>query len=108
MSYHKKLKREAKQVVKIIKEFWGSDVSKICIKNISTKPFDMYQIHMIIHRQQIKMEYDRSTLAIMIKDGNEYISLSQFTNESVFKGFDSFVTENMLHNFRVLDNSMKT
>ena len=51
----------------------------------------------------ITLEYERSTVGIMVKTKQGYIGLSRLTDEQIFKGLKSCKPENLLHNFQVLN-----
>lgn len=99
------VRNEANNLVEIVKNFWGQNVSEIKIENLTDVPYELFVLTMKLYNYyHILMEYDRSTLSIKVKTENEYITLSRLTNQKVFRGFESYELKNLLHNFKVLDH----
>lgn len=55
----------------------------------------------------VMIEYECSTVGIMIKMHQEYVGLSRLADEPIFKGLKSCMSENLLHNFKVLDKTLR-
>lgn len=66
--------------------------------NLQMRLYDVYDV---------TLEYERSTLGIMLKTDRGAIGLSRLTEQQVFKGLKSCVPENLLHNFKTLDKLIK-
>jgi hypothetical protein len=100
---------EMNKVINQIKHFWGDNVSEIRVIESTDTPFNMFTISMRFYGQyDVIMEYERSTLGISVKKGDEYIILSKLANEPIFRGLQSYLPENLLHNLKVLDNILQT
>jgi len=101
---------EANSVISQIKQFWGNNVSNIQIKEITEEPYNMFTISLTLYgNKQVLAEYERSTLGFYIFLDGKYVGLSKLTNESIYRGFDSYSTEsNILHNFQALDNVLRS
>ena len=56
---------------------------------------------------ELKLVYDRSTLGININVDGQFIGLSRLAKEPVYRGFDGCEPENLLHNFKILDKTLK-
>lgn len=82
---------------------WGADCILGEVKVIEA-PFAEFEMPMRLYDKfDIRLEYERSTLGIMVCTPEGYIGLSRLADEHVFRGFESCVPENMLHNFTVLN-----
>lgn len=57
----------------------------------------------LFQKIEIGIYYDRSALDIGIKQEGKYILLGKFTTKQVFRGMKAMIPENLLHNFKVLD-----
>lgn len=72
------------------------------------RPFTEFNLPMKLYNTfDITLEYERSTVGIMVKTSQGYIGLSRLTDQQVFKGLKSCIPENLLHNFKVLDELIK-
>ena len=88
-------------------QVWGNKVEFGEIKVLNS-PYPEFEWSMWLYNQfNIKLSYDRSTLSIGIPTEEGYVVLSRLTEESVFWGFDGMKSENLLHNFQVLDRLLK-
>jgi hypothetical protein len=68
------------------------------------RPFTEFNLPMRLYNIfDVMLEYERSTIGIMVKTKEGYVGLSRMTDEQVFKGLKSCKPENMLHNFQALD-----
>jgi hypothetical protein len=91
-----------------IKEFWGDAVSEIRVTEVTDIPFNMFTMSMIFYgKHQVIMEYERSSVGIRLKIKEEFITLSKLTDEPIYRGLESYVPENLLHNFKVFDKILK-
>lgn len=63
----------------------------------------------LYNKHNVLMEYERSTLGISLQEGNgnQYIILSKLTDDKVFRGLQSYKEDNLLHNFKILDDVLK-
>ncbi len=103
------LQEKIDDLISQIVRYWGDNISIINIITHQGAPFDIFEVSTIVYnRFDVMFEYERSTLGIRIKVGNEYIGLSRLSREPVIKGFKSYTTENMLNNFGVLDKTLKS
>jgi hypothetical protein len=88
-------------------QVWGSNVQFSEIKVLNS-PYPEFEWPMRLYGNvDVTLEYERSTVGIMIKTGEGYIGLSRMTDEQVFKGLKSCMPENLLHNFQVLDRLLR-
>lgn len=99
---------EIGELIGKIKEVWGNDVSQLCLTESTDTPFNMFTIAMKFYSQHdVIMEYERSTLGISVKTRDGYIVLSRLAKEPIYRGLKSYIPENLLHNFKVLDKTLK-
>ena len=102
------LKEEVNQLTQKIKAFWGDKVKDIKLVEGIEDPFMMFTLSMLMYgKYVIRMEYDRSTLSIKVKINEEFIVLSRLSAEPIFRGFEGYKPENLLHNFKALDQVLK-
>jgi len=101
---------EVNSVIEQINRFWGNNVSNIQIQQITDKPYNMFTLSLTLYgNKQVLAEYERSTLGFYVLLGGKYVGLSKLTNESIYRGFDSYLSqENILHNFQALDKVLRT
>ncbi len=72
------------------------------------RPFTEFNLPMRLYNNfDVMLEYERSTIGIMVKTKDGYVGLSRMTDEQVFKGLKSCKPENLLHNFRILDQLLR-
>ena len=103
------LQEKVDELINQIVSYWENKVSIIKIITHEGAPFDIFEVSALLYNQfNVMFEYERSTIGIRIKIGDEYIGLSRLSKESVIKGFKSYIPENMLHNFGVLDKTLKS
>ena len=75
---------------------------------ISDRPFTEFEWPMRIYDQfDVMLNYDRSILGINLNVDGQFLGLSRLTSKPVFRGFDAVKSENLLHNFKVLDEELK-
>lgn len=73
------------------------------------RPFTEFELPMrLYNRYNVTLEYERSTIGIMVNTTQGYIGLSRLTDKQVFKGLKSSKPDNLLHNFMVLDEVLKS
>jgi hypothetical protein len=101
-------KYEADSLMAKISEYWKDDVSDIKIIMAKDSPVRMFDLAMRFYgKHDVIMEYERSTLGISIKINEKLIALGQLTDEEIFRGLKSYTSENLFHNFNVLDRTLK-
>ena len=89
------------------KQIWGNMCHFGDIKVLEA-PFCMFEMQMRIYDKfDILLTYDRSILGINIKVLGEFKNIRKFTSDEIKRGFESCVPENILYNFKVLDNILK-
>jgi hypothetical protein len=92
----------------LINQFWQGN-AQINNEEIINAPFDMFKINVTIYKKfKILLEYDRSIIAIKIKENEKFINLRTLTKKETIKGFKSSEKNNMLHNFKILDDTLKS
>ena len=101
------LDKEAIRNIHLIKsiaeQIWGDNVVFGEI-NILNTPYSQFEVPMKLYREMdVLLVYDRSILDISVRKDNEYLWLSDLTDEKIIEGIDSTKQENLLHNFQVLD-----
>lgn len=102
------LQQKVDELTNQIVNYWGNNISIINVITHKGAPFDIFDVSTILYnRFDVMFEYERSTLGIRIKVGNEYVGLSRLSKEPVIKGFKSYTPENMLNNFSILDKTLK-
>ena len=96
-------KQNIANIYQISSELWGSDVLFGEIE-ILESPYPEFKLPMRLYNiYDITLEYDCSTIGIMVKTEQGFIGLSRLADEQVFRGLKSCNPENLLHNFQVLD-----
>lgn len=101
------LDNEARQDLQMIKQMaiqnWGSNCEFADIK-IMNSPHSEFELPMrLYHEVEVGIYYDRSALDIGIRQGGKYDLLGKFTTKQVFRGMKAMKPENLLYNFKVLD-----
>ncbi len=98
---------EAQQDMQIIKEtaivIWGQncEFKDVDIKN---SPYPEFELPMLLYKKiEVGIYYDRSALDIGIKQDGKYVLLGKFTTKQVFRGMKAMKAENLLYNFKILD-----
>lgn len=100
---------EATELISMVKKFWNNAVSEIKVISMTDEPFDMFTISMRMYKNfDVLMEYDRGTLSIKVKLQNQYAVLSRLTDEQVYRGFEGYKPDNLLHNFATLDKVLRS
>jgi hypothetical protein len=96
-----------KQIEEIAKQIWDDECQ---FGNVDVKdaPFGMFEMQLMIYNFDILLTYDRSILGINIKASGEYISIRKLTDKEIIGGFDSCRPENLLYNFRILDEMLRS
>lgn len=102
------LDRETIEDIELIKstakQVWRKNVEFGEIKAVNS-PYPEFEWMIRLYGQfDVNLYYDRSTLSIGLPDEEKYIALSRVTDKHVFRGFDGMKPENLLHNFKVLDD----
>ena len=105
------LDREAIDDIALIRatahRVWGSKCQLGEIREIDS-PYPEFDLPILLYNSyNITLEYERSTVGIMVKTNQGYIGLSRLTDQNIFKGLKSCVPENLLYNFKVLDDIVK-
>lgn len=106
------LDNEGKQNIKSIKNaaqiVWGEQC-KIEDIQVHNAPFCMFELKIKLYDSfDILLIYDRSLLSINLKVEDNYINIRKLTNKQIRGGFDSCKLENLLYNFRILDEILTT
>ena len=100
---------EVNFVISQIEQFWGNNVSNIQVEKIIEEPYNMFTLRFTLYEnKQIMAEYERSTLGFYVFKDGKYVGLSKTTNEFIYRGFDSYLQENIIHNFQVLDKIVQS
>ena len=96
------------QVIKdMLKKVWGNNVRVTGTERMNV-PFDEFTVSLLIYgKYETLLTYDRSIIDISVKTADEYVWLTDLTNEEVVEGFESSKPENIEHNFRLLDGVLK-
>ena len=105
------LNEEAIRNIHLIKsvaeQIWGSNVIFGEI-NVLNTPYAQFELPMKLYREMdVLLVYDRSILDISVRKDNEYLWLSDLTDERIIEGFDSMKQEKLLYNFQVLDRLIR-
>ena len=98
---------EALQDLQTIKQValqnWGSNCEFADIK-VANSPHSEFELSICLyHEIEVGIYYDRSALDIGIRRGGKYDLLGTFTTKQVFRGMKAMKPENLLCNFKVLD-----
>lgn len=101
------LDNEALQDLQTIKQIaiqnWGQNCEFAEIK-IANSPHSEFELPMsLYHEIEVGIYYDRSALDIGIRRGGKYDLLSTFTTKQVYRGMKAMKPENLISNFKVLD-----
>ena len=100
------LNEEAIRNIHLIKsvaeQIWGSNVIFGEI-NVLNTPYSQFELPMKLYREM----YVLSILDISVRKDNEYLWLSDLTDERIIEGFDSMKQEKLLYNFQVLDRLIR-
>jgi len=101
---------EVNFVISQIKQFWGHNVANIQIQKITEEPYNMFTLSFTLYGNKLVLaEYERSTLGFYVFLDGKYVGLSKLTNESIYRGFDSYSSEsNIVHNFQALDDVLRS
>ena len=92
----------------LIPQFWGQDAQAVDVSIIDA-PFDMFEIKTVIYGHfEILIAYDRSIVGISVWLNGSFINLRKLTSQKTVIGFSSSEKESILHNFKVLDNTLKS
>lgn len=102
------LDNEARQNMQSIKELviqnWGSDCEFADVRIVDS-PYPEFELKIwLYHKIEVGIYYDRSALDIGIRHGEKFVLLGKFTAEQVYRGMKALKPENLLHNFRILDD----
>lgn len=105
------LDREAIEDIALLEftanQIWGANCKFGELKEVNS-PYPEFELPLRLYNAfDVTLEYERSTVGIMVKAGEDYIGLSRMTAEQVFKGLKSCIPENLLHNFQVLDRLLR-
>ncbi len=91
----------------LLKQFWGSNIQFLDTRVLEA-PFDMFEIKVLLYKSvEVFLGYERSIIAISIKTKDGFVNLRKLTTEETIKGFKSSEKDSILHNFKVLDKTLK-
>lgn len=96
-----------KQIEETAKQIWG-DEYKFGHIDVINSPFGIFEMYLIIYNFDILFTYDRSILGISIKVAGDYKNIRAFTKKEIKGGFDSCKPENLIYNFRILDEILRS
>ena len=83
---------------------WGEQFQIKELKDFNM-PFCMFELYVnIYNKYDILLTYDRSIIGINIKIEGEYKNIRKLTNKEIKKGFDSNKYENIIYNFKILED----
>lgn len=106
------LNNDAYRNIELIKstaqQVWENDCKFGELKEINSPYPEFVWILQLYGKFDVKLNYDRSTLHIEVPTKEGFEPLIGYTEESVFRGFDGMIPENLLHNFQVLDRLIQT
>ncbi|WP_088838921.1 hypothetical protein [Listeria sp. ILCC792] len=108
--YKNEMMAESKKLKSLISEYWGEEASEIEVEIPDNTPFGIFFLEMKLYGKfKVKMEYERSTLGISVKNenSNDYVILSKMTDQKIYRGLQSYKESNLKHNFEVLNNLLK-
>ena len=95
------------KIIKLIKDKWKDNVSKVQFQIANTSRANIFKIEMVMYGDyNVRIEYENSMMEILILYKGNFITLDELTNEKVYIGFDSCEPENLQHNFEVLDRTL--
>jgi len=88
-------------------QMWGADCIIGELMDLSS-PYPEFFLPLRLYGAfDVMLEYENSSFSIMVKTSRGYIGLNRLTDEQVFRGLLSFIPENLLHNFKVLDKLLR-
>ena len=101
------LNSEARQNFQSIKEMaihnWGSNCEFMNVRIIDS-PYSEFELQIrLYHEVEVGIYYDRSALDIGIKQDGKYVLLGKFTSKQVYRGMKAMKSENLIYNFKILD-----
>jgi hypothetical protein len=96
-----------KQIEETAKQIWD-DEYKLGHIDVLDSPFGIFEMYLMIYNFAILFTYDRSILGINIKIAGEYKNIRGLTKKEIKGGFDSCEPENLLYNFRILDEILRS
>ena len=98
---------KTEQWLEKIMNYWGDNAVGLQISSITDEPYDLFVVEMTLYDTcDVRMEYDRDTLSIKVKTADGFKALSRIADQMVYRGFESYQPEHILHNFRVLDETV--
>ena len=105
------LDNEARQDIQTIKQIafqiWGQNCEFNDI-DIKDSPYPEFELPIRLYgRIEVGIYYDRSALDIGIRHDGKYVLLGKFTTKQVFRGMKAMEPENLLYNFRLLDEVVR-
>jgi hypothetical protein len=106
------LDNEGKENIESIKaaaaQIWA-DLCQFGNVDLIEAPYCMFEVHLLVYQKfDILLTYDRSILGINIKELGEYKNIRRYTSKEIKRGFESCQPENLLYNFRILNEILKS
>jgi len=94
-------------IIREIQSFWAGNVEVQSEKRIEN-PRDAFELQLRLYdKYEVLLEYEMSTFALKLWTGQEFEYLDNMTDDKMVYGFDSMKPENILHNFKVLNDVIK-
>ena len=105
------LNNEAAKNIELIEntavQVWAGNVEFDAIRVLNS-PYPEFEWVMTLYQKiDVLIHYDRSALDIGIPKNGQHVLMSEFTDKSIVRGMKSTQPENLLYNFRVLDDIVK-
>jgi len=90
------------------RDFLGNNLEILC-EMISDNPMDAFELEFLLYgKYKVLLEYEISTFALKLWTGEGFEYLDNHSKEKMIYLFDSMKSENILHNFKVLDDVLKS
>jgi len=94
-------------LIKEIQHYWENNVEIISEKRVDI-PVDAFELLLCLYeKHKVLLEYETSTFALKLWRNENFVYLDKLTDKIVVYGFESMLSENIIHNFEVLDEVLK-
>lgn len=100
-------KPEINLIERTIKEVFVNNVEFGEFKELDS-PYPEFEWSLKLYdKVNVRLFYDRSALDIGVPKNGEYVLMSEYTTQPFIRGMKATLPENLLNNFRVLDDVAK-
>ncbi|MBC1794476.1 hypothetical protein [Listeria booriae] len=104
------MKEQQQEIIKEIKKYWNGNISdfKVVFEDFSYGSFELE--FSLYSKFDILLTYERGGAGFKIRKKNttnEFVIMTKYTDETVYRGLDSLRGNNFLENIRTLDTALK-